>query len=76
MCLTLGNDITGNGFPKTGVVIIEPEKKYVYPNRDDPETGTQIDNLAKLTDNIMSYNANQRKSTWRWQWDIIRNNIR
>lgn len=38
--------------------ILKEEKKYVF--------------TRKTTDNIMSY-ASSRKTTWHWQWELIRN---
>jgi hypothetical protein len=52
--------------------ITEPEIKYIYLNANMlPQS-----QIADATDNIMSYAGNLRKTTWRWQWDIIKNNIR
>ncbi|MFK7002188.1 hypothetical protein V3I07_15015, partial [Flavobacterium oreochromis] len=49
-------------------VITEPNRKFVYKDaRVDP---------THATDNIMSYNGALRKSTWYWQWKIIRKNIK
>ncbi|MFK7079624.1 hypothetical protein V3470_14390 [Flavobacterium oreochromis] len=48
-------------------VITEPNRKFVYKDaRVDP---------THATDNIMSYNGSLRKSTWKWQWNIIRKNL-
>ena len=41
--------------------------KYVFPNGNDDR--------PNATDNIMSYSAELRKSTWHWQWTILRRNI-
>lgn len=41
--------------------------KYIYPHANA--------NPANATDNIMSYNGIKRKSSWIWQWKIIKNNI-
>ena len=40
--------------------IEEKEKKFIFER--------------ETTDNVMSY-ADDRKTTWRWQWEIVRNNI-
>ena len=46
--------------------IKEKAIKYIYPNATmDP---------TNATDNVMSYN-NEIKSTWHWQWKIIRENV-
>ena len=42
--------------------ISDPNQLFIYPIR--------------TTDNYMSYAGALRKATWRWQWDIIRTNIR
>ncbi|UFH35061.1 hypothetical protein [Flavobacterium acetivorans] len=34
-----------------------------------------IYNLTKATDTIMSYTSS-RKTTWKWQWKIMHNNIK
>lgn len=39
---------------------LEPERKYIF--------------IKRKTDNVISY-ADTRKSTWRWQWDILRANV-
>ncbi|MFK7002086.1 hypothetical protein V3I07_14470, partial [Flavobacterium oreochromis] len=47
--------------------IKESNRKFVYKDaRVDP---------THATDNIMSYNGSLRKSTWKWQWNIIRKNL-
>jgi hypothetical protein len=54
--------------------IKDPSQKYTYhygltdPIRTD-------DDPTKATDNIMSYNQN-RKTTWKWQWDIMHNHLK
>jgi len=45
-------------------VITEPNKKYIFPHAHS--------NSARATDNMMSYNGNKRKTTWKWQWEILR----
>ena len=49
--------------------IKETNRKYVYFDASVPGYSD------KATDNIMSYNKNLRKSTWHWQWRIIRENV-
>ena len=41
--------------------------KYIFPNGNV--------NITNSTDNIMSYGQENKKSTWKWQWDIVRNNV-
>ena len=41
--------------------------KYIFAN------GNQ--NPTNSTDNIMSYGQKNKKSTWKWQWDIVKNNV-
>lgn len=41
--------------------------KYVFANGNK--------NPANSTDNIMSYGQKNKKSTWKWQWDIVKNNV-
>lgn len=43
------------------------DQKYVYPNAHSSS--------LKATDNIMSYNGALRKTTWNWQWEILRRNL-
>lgn len=47
--------------------IPEPDRKFVFPNGNDFP--------AKSTDNIMSYGNKTKKSTWKWQWEIVRRNV-
>jgi hypothetical protein len=47
--------------------ISEPERKFVFANGNNFP--------AKSTDNIMSYGQKIKKSTWQWQWDIVRRNV-
>jgi len=53
--------------------VVQPDAKYVFNHADHL---LPSDNILKATDNFMSYNRNIRKSTWHWQWKIIRNNIK
>lgn len=46
--------------------------KFVYHHADH----LAPQNILKATDNFMSYNRNNRKTTWHWQWKIIRDNIK
>ncbi|MFV0329225.1 MAG: hypothetical protein ACK5KL_05255 [Dysgonomonas sp.] len=44
------------------------EIKYIFGDyRTDP--------ISHQTDNIMSYNSSQMKSTWAWQWKIMRTQL-
>lgn len=47
--------------------IPEINRKFVFANGNDFPT--------KSTDNIMSYGQKTKKSTWKWQWDIVRKNV-
>lgn len=47
--------------------IRESERIFVFANGNDF--------LTKSTDNIMSYGNKIKKSTWKWQWDIVRKNV-
>ena len=47
--------------------IPESDRKYVFANGNN--------NLTNSTDNIMSYGRKVKKSTWKWQWDILRKNV-
>ncbi len=49
--------------------IIGNNQKFLYPKGDNSL------NVNLSTDNIMSYSG-ERKSTWKWQWDIIKKNER
>jgi hypothetical protein len=52
--------------------IESPDAKYVFQHADHiPKT-----DILKATDNYMSYNRNNRKTTWHWQWKIIADNIK
>lgn len=47
--------------------IYDSDQKFIFTNgNDDP---------INATDNIMSYNR-IRRSTWHWQWKIIKRNAR
>ncbi|MDH7462326.1 phage baseplate assembly protein V [Chitinophagaceae bacterium 26-R-25] len=47
--------------------ITDPNRKYVFANGNaDPE---------RATDNFMSYGRRIKRSTWKWQWDIVRKNV-
>ena len=47
--------------------IYDLDQKFIFTNgNDDP---------INATDNIMSYNR-IRRSTWHWQWKIIKRNAR
>ncbi|AYN03380.1 hypothetical protein EAG11_03725 [Flavobacterium sp. 140616W15] len=49
-------------------LIENPHQKYVYPKYNaDPDSGP-----LHTTDNIMSYNFNKMKSTWKRQWKILK----
>ncbi len=52
---------------KDGTPIKEAERKFVYANGNSNPTNS--------TDNIMSYGQKMKKSTWKWQWDIVRINV-
>lgn len=47
--------------------IPEADRKFVFAN------GNYF--LTKSTDNIMSYGNKVKKSTWKWQWEIVRKNV-
>ncbi|EJG00688.1 phage baseplate assembly protein V [Flavobacterium sp. F52] len=47
--------------------ILESNIKYVFANGNI--------NLANSTDNFMSYGSKVKKSTWKWQWNIVRSNV-
>ncbi len=49
--------------------IKDPRQKYVFPK------GNSNNPLPQATNNIMSYNGGDRKSTWRWQWQIMKKNL-
>lgn len=49
--------------------ILEPDRKYVFANGNDRGS------LAKSTNNIMSYGNKTKKTTWQWQWEIIRKKV-
>lgn len=48
--------------------IDNPNQKYVYPNANNLSTTDK----PKATNNIMSYNGALRKTTWKWQWKILK----
>jgi len=50
--------------------------KFVYHHANHLLNLTPPENILKATDNFMSYNRNDRKITWHWQWKIIRDNIK
>ncbi len=52
--------------------VVEPDAKFVFKHADF----LTITDITKATDNIMSYNRPNRKSTWRWQWEILKRNIK
>lgn len=56
--------------------IIYFNDKFVYHHADHLLNLTPPENILKATDNFMSYNRNDRKITWHWQWKIIRDNIK
>jgi hypothetical protein len=56
--------------------VVSPDAKFVYRHADYLTNLTPPENILKATDNFMSYNRNNRKITWHWQWKIIRNNIK
>ncbi|ANO48718.1 hypothetical protein Pf1_00470 [Flavobacterium columnare] len=49
-------------------VITNPNQKFAYKH-------AHTDSLHG-TDNIMSYNGVLRKTTWKWQWEIIKKNAK
>ncbi len=49
--------------------------KYIFPHASYDALGNNVDNTVNATENIISYNGAKRKYTWRWQWEIIRNNL-
>ena len=52
--------------------INDPYQLFIYPNANT----LPLSQIAEATDNYMSYAKTFRKTTWRWQWDMIRNNIK
>jgi hypothetical protein len=52
-------------------VINDSRQKYTYHNASSADP---LD-VQQSTDNIMSYNL-LKKATWRWQWEIMHNNIK
>ena len=50
-----------------GTPIKEADRKFVYANGNRNPTNS--------TDNIMSYGQKVKKSTWKWQWDIVKSNL-
>ncbi|MDQ6531272.1 hypothetical protein [Flavobacterium sp. LHD-85] len=63
-----------SGQPTSSVT--SPNAKFVYRHADHLLNLTPPENILKATDNFMSYNRNNRKITWHWQWKIIRDNIK
>ena len=47
---------------------VKADKKFIYQHGKV--------NSALATDNIMSYNKVERKSTWHWQWKILKRNTK
>lgn len=65
--------------PENGIQImpvVSLDAKFVYRHADHLLNLTPPENILKATDNFMSYNINDRKITWHWQWKIIRENIK
>jgi len=54
--------------------ITEPEKKYVYPKYNSVASAGTI-HISDATDNFMSYASDLRKSSWKWQWKIIKSKL-
>lgn len=53
-----------------GTTVDHPEQKYVYP------LGNTVTYVPAGTDNIMSYNGALRKTTWHWQWKILKETLK
>lgn len=63
-----------SGEPTSSVTAINA--KFVYRHAYHLLNLTPPENILKATDNFMSYNTNDRKITWHWQWKIIRDSIK
>jgi hypothetical protein len=55
--------------------VTEVNAKFVYRHADHLLNLNPPEDILKATDNFMSYNRSNRKTTWHWQWKIIRETI-